>query len=332
MKLTIDNKIISNNSAPYIIAEVGSNFDQDKDKAFKMIEIASKCGANAVKFQLFKARNLYSPNNPMYKIFKKIELNSSWLNELSKCAKKNKITFLASAFDFDSVDSLEKINISAYKIASSETANTSLLRYIASKNKPMLISTGMSDYIDIENAISICKKSNNNNIALLQCTSLYPCEYNKANLSVISELKSKYKKIVGFSDHTNDNLASSVAVGLGALIFEKHFTLDKTSNGPDHFYSLEPDEFKNYVTTIKNSYILKGSNEKQFIEEERMVSRKDGVYASKNLNKNHILGLKDFYFSRPAIGIDRKYSNSIKGAKVKNKIKKNDPIKWEDIL
>ncbi len=331
MLLKINNNSISENNLPYIIAEIGSNYDQDKTKAFRMIEVASKCGVNAVKFQVFKANKLYKKSHPMFKIFKKLELNTEWLSELSNCAKKNKVTFLASVFDLESVDHLEKINIPAYKIASSEISNHELLKYVANKKKTTIISTGMSDYIDIEYALNIFKFSKNNKIALMQCSALYPCSIKNANLNVISSLKSKYNLVVGFSDHTIDNSAAPVAVGLGASIFEKHFTLDKSSEGPDHFYALEPNELKDYVNTIKNSFLLKGSSEKSFLKEERKVARREGVYAKKNLKKNHLLKSKDYYFARPAIGIDSKFYKSLNNSKIKFNILKNQPIKWEDL-
>ena len=331
MNFKINKKTLLYDSKPFIIAEIGSNFNQNKSLALQMIDQASKCGADAVKFQLFKAENLYSKSNPLYKIFKKIELNSLWLKDLSSYAKSKKIIFLASAFDIESVDNLEKINIAAYKIASSEITNNELLRYIAAKNKPIIISTGMADNIDIQYAIDICEYSNNSNIALLQCSALYPCSLKDANLNVISQLKNRFNKIVGFSDHTLDYLAASVAVGIGATIFEKHFTLNKKSEGPDHFYALEPKELKEYIKIIKSAYIAKGSHNKSFLDPERMVGRREGLYASQNLKKNDILKNNDFYLARPAIGIDSKFSNSVINSKVKTNIKKNQPIKWKFI-
>ena len=331
MLLKINNIKISENNTPYIIAEIGSNYDQDKAKAFKMIEVASKCGVNAVKFQVFKANKLYNKSHPMFKIFKKLELNSEWLSELSNCAKKNKVTFLASVFDLESVDHLEKINVPAYKIASSEISNHELLKYVANKKKVTIISTGMSDYIDIEYALKIFKFSNNDKIALMQCSALYPCSTKNANLNVITSLKSKYNIEIGFSDHTIDNSAAPVAVGLGASIFEKHFTLDRSSEGPDHFYALEPNQLKDYVKTIKNSFLLKGSSEKIFLKEERKVARREGIFAKKNLKKNQLLKSTDYYFSRPALGIDSKFYKSITNSKIKVNILRNQPIKWKDL-
>ena len=330
-KITIGNTKISLSSPPYIIAEIGSNFDQDFEKACKLIEEASDAGANAVKFQLFNADNLFPQKDGPYKIFKDIELDASWIENLKRCAKQKNVDFLASAFDSESLDILEKNNVVAHKIASSETSNIGFLNKVAQTGKPVLISTGMCDFIDIEEAINIMHSANNFNICIMQCTSLYPLEYKDVNLNIIKSILNRYETIAGFSDHTLDNIASFTAVGLGAKIFEKHITLNKKSKGPDHFYALEPQELKSYVDGIKKSFLCLGSPQKKLLDQEKEECRRESIYAAKDLKKNHLLSDYDLITKRPGIGIRSRYLKSIIGCKLKKDISKNHPISFDDL-
>ena len=182
----LEDKIITPFSSPYIIAEIGSNFDGDFEKACKLIEVASECGADAVKFQLFRADSLFPNKDGPYEIFKEIELNPDWISKLQNCASSNGVHFLVSAFDSISLDILEKNNVIAHKIASSETNNIKFLNKVARTGKPVLVSTGMCDFVDIEEAMNIMHAANNFNICLMQCTSLYPLSYRDVNLNIIN--------------------------------------------------------------------------------------------------------------------------------------------------
>ncbi len=316
---------------PYIIAEIGSNFNQSLMKAKELIKVASDCNANAVKFQLFKSEELYPDKKGLYKIFKEIELNPEWISKLKSYSKRLGLDFIVSPFDMKSVDILEKANLDIYKIASSETTNLSLLRYIAKKNKPIIISTGMCDMIDIEEAIEVVKNQGNLQLSLLQCGSVYPLPIKYTNLKVISSLSKRFNVPIGLSDHTLNNIAGITAVGLGACIFEKHITLNKSDLGPDHFYAQEPHEFKNYVRDINDAYKCLGSSKKVMLEEEKRIGRREGLYAAKNLTKGSLLKEKDLIIKRPALGIRSRFYNSVLGSKVRKNIKKNEPINWNNL-
>lgn len=328
--MKINSTTIKKNSKPYIIAEIGSNFDQSIEIAKQLIDVAKSSKANAVKFQLFKAKNLYLKSHPFYKIFKAIELKYIWLEKLKKYANNLKLDFIVSPFDLESAKFLNKINIDCFKIASSELTNMQLNHYIASLNKPVIISTGMSEIRDIETTLKIYQNFSNQNISILQCTSLYPTPIKYLNLNVIKQLNDNYNYTIGFSDHTLSNTSSITAVGLGSRIFEKHITLNKQSLGPDHFYALEPIEFKMYVRDIMNSFKSLGSNSKNFQLEERKLSRRKGIYAKNNIKKGTKITKSNIKFMSPPLGLTEQDFDRIKNIKATRFLKKNDPIFFKD--
>jgi sialic acid synthase SpsE len=330
-KFNIGLRIIDSNEKPYLIAEAGSNFNQNFDTACKLINVAAEAGADAVKFQLFDSIALYPGGGEIFDVFKSVELNPEWIPKLSKYAQDQNIDFLASAFDKKSVDILETANVVAYKIASSEITNLPLLHYIASKKKPMIISTGMSDLVDIEEAINVSVAVGNNSIALLQCGVLYPLPIDLANLKVISSFIEKFKCPVGFSDHTLENTSALIALGLGARIFEKHFTLDRKSKGPDHFYALEPNDLKIYFNNIQEGFKALGNGEKEMLEAERQFGRREGLYINKKLSIGAKLGSDDIDIRRPAIGLRSRYASLISNAILRKNLNKGDPITWDSV-
>ena len=330
-KISISSKQITKRSKPYIIAEIGSNFNQNLEIAYKLIDVAAEAKADAVKFQLFKAANLYPNKDGLYDIFKSIELNYSWVPKLIKYSKSKNIEFLASAFDIESVDILEENSIHAHKIASSETTNLAFVRYVASKGKPILISTGMCDKIDVIEAINICKEVGNEDYILFQCGSMYPLPHNQSNLKVISSYQKQFNCIVGLSDHTEDNIAALTAVGLGATVFEKHITLDKNMDGPDHSYAMEPENFKNFCQSINISFEALGSNNKEMLIEEKKNGRREGLYANRDIPKDSIISINDITLKRPALGLRARYFTNIIGVKTKVELKKDEPIEWNKL-
>lgn len=318
-------------ASPYVIAEAGSNFNQSLDTARRLVDSAADAGANAVKFQLFRADLLYPNGGEMHKIFKSIELDVDWVPILSQHARDRGIQFLASAFDKGSVDVLESIGTPAHKIASSETTNLGFLHYVASKGKPMVISMGMCDMVDVEEAVSVCVGAGNRKIALLQCGAMYPLPVELANLRVISATATRFACPVGFSDHTLGLTAATTAIGLGATVFEKHFTLDRSSPGPDHFYALEPDELKAYVTALREGHQALGSAVKEMLPKERELGRRDGLHAARNLAAGEQLTAADIVVRRPATGLRARYASSVVGATLKKNLNKDEPITWDSI-
>jgi len=330
-ELNIGGTIIGGSAPPYVIAEVGSNFDKSLDKAKKLIDVAKEVGANAVKFQLFRADVLYPNRDGLYDIFKSIELDAEWVPMLDEHARDQGLHFMASAFDMCSVNVLEAINTSAHKVASSETNDLGLLHKLASTGKPMIISTGMCDMVDIEEAVSVCLGAGNNQIVLLQCGTMYPVPNKLVNLRVIQSLAQRFNCPVGFSDHTLGQVAAITAVGLGATVFEKHYTLDKKSAGPDHFYALEPDELKYYVAAIREAHEALGAGEKQMLPKEKELGRREGLYLGRNMAKGEVITAADIVIKRPAVGLRARYASSVVGAKLSQTLEKGNPLDWKHL-
>lgn len=329
--IKISNKTIAADHPPYIIAEAGSNFNQSMDTAKQLIDVAATAGADAVKFQLFQANQLYPNGGELYDIFKSIELDSGWVPDLQKHAHDQGIEFLASAFDRKSVDALEAANVPAYKVASSETTNLSLLHYMAAKQKPMIIATGMCDMIDVEEAVNICAAAGNEDVALLQCGAMYPLPQELVNLRVMHAFQDRFGCPVGFSDHTLGISAATAAAALGACVIEKHFTLDRSSEGPDHFYALEPNELKAFVRSVGEAQQALGSPIKALLPDERKLGRRDGLYAARNIAAGEVIKETDITVRRPAPGIRARYLSAVSGATAKCAITKDEPLVWEQI-
>ncbi len=314
-------------SKPFIIAEVGSNFDQSLSKAKKYIDVAKKCKADAVKFQLFSGKILYPDDYKMQKIFKSIELNLSWVDVLLKHANKKKIKIFFSCFDELRLKTLIKKGFLNHKIASSEIENFKIFKLVNRKKFNVFLSTGMSDLDDVKTAIKNLSKCK---LILMQCTSLYPTNEEDTNLNVIKTFKRNFKNVeLGFSDHTISDIAAITSVGMGVKYFEKHITLNKKSNGPDHFYAYEPKDFKRYVENINSAYKSLGSFEKEINLKVRKVARLNGLYSRVNLYKNKVLKKNDIITKSPAIGLREKELKLILGKKLRLNIKKNKPLKFK---
>ena len=331
MELKIYNRSISNTSSPYIIAEIGSNFDQSLKKAYKLINVAKSCGADAVKFQLFDGRTLYPNNKKMRKIFEKHQLNPEWISTLKKYCNKIKIHFFLSVFDEKSLNVTLKNKIQLYKIASSEITNLNLLKKIAMQKKPILVSTGMSDLDDVIRALKVTKSQKNNKIILMQCSSLYPLDDEKVNLNILDTFKKKFKCILGFSDHTLGYDAAIVALGKGAVVFEKHITLNKKNPGPDHHYAMNPKEFKVYVRKLKNCYKMLGDSEKKMLDDEKKIARRDGLYFKNFKRQNTLIKKNDIYIKQPCLGLRSKYLNRVINKRLIKNAKKHSPVFLKNI-
>lgn len=329
--MKIAGRNIGSNESTYIIAEIGSNHNQNMDQAKKLIDMAYEAGADAVKFQLFDTNSLYKPGDQLYDIFKDIELNPNWIPELRDYTHSNNLGFIASPFDFKSIDVLVENGIDALKWASSETVKLDLLKYAASKKLPLIISTGMCNIADIYEAVEICKSENNEDIVLLHVTSLYPTEAADVNLKAMETLSIVFDVLVGFSDHTLDNTASIVAVSKEAKVIEKHITLDKKMKGPDHFYAQEPSEFKEFVKNIRDAEKVMGSGFVEMHPEERKVGRRLGIYIKNTYKTGHIITNEDLIVDKPALGIDKRYIDTIVGSKLTSDVSKGEALLWEHI-
>lgn len=345
MKDKIKNLFSRKNNETFIIAEIGSNHSKKYENAIKLINIAKKAGADAVKFQSFRAKTLYSKYVPrrtlisgkkgpnIYKMIKSIEMPYEWHGKLKKYCDKINIIFISTPFDEEALNSLEEINCPIYKIASSEIGDQNLIKKIAKTKKPIIISTGKSKLIEVKRAIRWIEESGNKKIVILHCTATYPADYSSMNLNNISTLKKQFDYKIGLSDHNKENLTAVIAVTLGAKVIEKHITLNRKSKGPDHHFALEPKHLIELVENIKKTEKSFGSYKKD-IDKSEIQSRKIGnrsIHVIKDLKKGELIKLSDIVFKRPNLGIEPYKYKSVIGKKVKRKIKKDMWLKWNDI-
>jgi len=347
MKIEIAGKIIDDNSSTFIIAELSANHNQDFDIAIKSIDAIKECGADAVKLQTYTADTITLDcdndyfqikqgtiwdGTTLYKLYKQAYTPWEWQPKLKQYAEKLGLICFSSPFDLTAVDFLEQMNVPAYKIASFEIVDLPLIEYVASKGKPIIISTGIATEEEISDAVEACKKVGNNQIALLKCTSEYPAPIEEANLLSIPYLADKYKVVAGLSDHTLGTTASITAVALGARIIEKHFILDRAIGGPDSSFSLEPKDFKQMVVAIRETEKSLGQVSFELtdkIKKSRHFSR--SLFAVQDIKAGEVITAKNVRSIRPADGLPPKYLPKILGKKATVNIKRGNPITLENI-
>ena len=342
IKLT-KNIVISEKDRAFIIAEIGSNHNNDLKLAKKMINEAKKCGADAVKFQTFKAKyhfSKYSPsfkflkNKPMYKLIQDLELDRSWHKKLKNYCIKKKIIFFTSPCDYGAVDDLEKIGVPIYKIASFDITDIDLIKYIAKTKKPIILSTGLADFKDVFRAIKACEDSGNRKIILLECTSIYPAPESLMNLNSIVSMRKKFGVITGFSDHSLGDHMILASISLGAKVIEKHFTLNKKMKGPDHNFAMEPKEFKEMVIKIRKIESGLGDGIKKIKSKKELEMYNKGrrsIHVNKFLKKNDIIKKEDLIIKRPGYGIKPYKWKKVVGKKLLRSVKEDYWLTWQDI-
>lgn len=344
-QLKIENKIINKNSPIYVIAEAGVNHNGSIKKAKKLIDAAVKAKADAVKFQTFKAENIIIPKGPKAKyhiettgsdkklswfdLLKSQEISKKMHRQLITYCKKKKITFLSTPYDNDSATLLNELKVNAFKIASTDNDNYPFIVFLKKFKKPIILSTAMSNFEEVKLAYKILKSSNFKNFSIMQCTGNYPTKIENINLNVIDGYLKNFKCPIGFSDHTIDSTAAIAAVGKGVKIIEKHFTLSKKLNGPDHRMSLEPSELISYVKEIRKAEKALGTYEKKVIksEMENRKKLKKSLVASKNILKGQKISRNMIDIKRPAYGLRPIDINKIIGKKAKLTIKKYTVLK-----
>jgi len=340
-KIKVGKKWIGDGYPCFIIAEAGANHDQKLSQAKKLIDVAAEVGVDAVKFQIYTAKNLYSKNlktlpgekEKPFNVIKKIEISRDWIPKLSEYAKKRGLIFFASPFDKEAIDSLNPY-VPAFKWASPELIDRPLFEYAAKKKKPMIISTGFYSLVEIKDIVSWAYKVGNNKLILFHCTGLYPTHPEEVNLKAILTLKKEFKIPVGLSDHTLDTITPAVAVAMGANIIEKHYTLNRKLKGVDHAFALEPDKLKEMVSNIRNIEKSLGTGikkpTKREVEKERLIRR--GIVAAKDLKKREKITIRNIITKRVGEGaILPKYFYKILGKKLVRNVKVDQKITWKMI-
>ncbi|QSW87448.1 MULTISPECIES: N-acetylneuraminate synthase [Flavobacterium] len=329
-----------------IIAEAGVNHNGDFEIAKKLVDAAAAAKADYVKFQTFKAdkivskeakkadyqiKNINDNDDSQYAMLKKLELPDEWHYLLLDYAKSKNIQFLSTGFDIESIDFLDKLGIEIFKIPSGELTNRPYLEYIARKNKEIILSTGMANILEIKEAIEVLihAGAKRNKISILHCNTEYPTPMKDVNLKAMNEIAKEFDVRIGYSDHTLGIEIPIAAVAMGAKVIEKHFTIDRTLNGPDHLASLEPSELKAMVDAIRNvEMAISGNGIKEASESERkniQVVRKS-LHFKHDLNIGHILKEDDILIVRPGTGISPMKIYNFIGKELSAPAKANEPL------
>jgi len=343
----INNKKIGKGEPPFIIAEAGLNHNGSLKLAKKLVDEAKKTKCDAVKFQTFKhnsrisskvkavkyAETITGLEETLDEMFNRLAMSFDDQKELFNYARKVGIEIFSTPFDFDSVDFLEKLEVSVYKIASFDLVNLPLIKYVAKTGKPIILSTGMSTLGQIEEAIAVVKEKGNKNLILLHCNSSYPAAPHEMNLKAINNLQQAFNIPVGLSDHTFGLFVSHTALVMGANVIERHFTLDRTFEGPDHILSSEPNEFSKLVTIAKTIPQIMGDGLKRIQpnEYDTINTQRKSLYAACNINKGQTITEEMLIVKGPGGGLLPKYLNIVIGREAKSNIEEDFPITWEVI-
>ena len=345
MEIHIAHKKIDKESPIFIIAELSANHQQDFDVAVKTIKAAKDAGADAIKLQTYTPDTITIDSDKkyfqikqgtiwdgttLYELYKKTYTPWDWQPKLKKIIEDLGLICFSSPFDKTAVDFLEKLNIPAYKVASFEITDIPLIEYIASKGKPIIISTGIATIPDIEEAINACKRQGNENIILLKCVSSYPTPLEDINLKTIIDMKKRFNILIGLSDHSIGISVPIAAAALGAKVIEKHIILNKKLGGADASFSLEPNEFKAMVQSVRDVEKALGNINYELSDKakkNREFSR--SLFITQDIKKGNIFTDKNVKSIRPAFGLHPKYLIDVLGKKAKKDITKGTPLNWD---
>ena len=340
----IGNITIGPGSQCFIIAEAGVNHNGDINLAKQLIKKAKECGADCIKFQTFKAEHVASANAPkasyqlkttdpeesQIKMLKKLELPSESYEELIQFSKEQGIIFLSTPYNLDDVNLLDEMGVQAFKLASMHTVEPNIIKHVAKKGKPLILSTGMATLGEVDEAVKLFRETGNEQLVLLQCTTNYPSRQEDANLLSMRTMRDAFDVLVGYSDHTQDDTACVVSVALGATVIEKHFTLDKNLLGPDQSTSYEPEEFSRLIEVIRNAEKVLGSARKEPCEIEKInaVGMRRSLVAKNNIPAGTEITENMITCKRPATGLSPKYVDNVVGKKARKDIPADALIQW----
>lgn len=344
-KIKIDNIQIGNGEPVYTIAEAGANHEGNVKKAYKLIDAAIEGNANSIKFQTYKASKLTTKtakkywddgisNETQYDVFEKLDklTNSDW-KEIFEYAKDKKITCFSTPFDYESVDLLYSLDVPIFKIASADITHIPLIKKIAKKKLPIILSTGMASFNEINEAINAIENEGNNDIIIMHCITSYPTKPEDANLELIKVLKRNFPNyIIGYSDHTLGTDIPVYSVFYGACCIEKHFTFDQSlKTSRDHRLSLGPKEFQEMVKKLELARVSKGSEKRIEFDSEREAVKfaRRSIVSTKKINIGEKISKEMLDVKRPGTGISPKFFEKILGRTVTVEIEEDQPIQWD---
>jgi N-acetylneuraminate synthase len=342
----IGDRAVGPDSPTFIIAEAGSNHNGDFDLATDLIDAAADAGADAVKFQTFRAEDMYvedsgeveylDDDRSIYEIIESMEMPYEWIPRLHEYCQQQGLYFMSTPFDERSAGELAEY-VPAWKVASYTSSHHPFLRYLASTDKPVVMSTGAHELAEIRESVGVLEDAGVDGLALLQCVAAYPTPLSEINVRVVETLAEEFDVPAGLSDHTLDPVtAPAAAVALGASVVEKHVTLEKTMEGPDHEFALEPDELDRMVSAIRDTESALGSGDKRVLDVERELYEKArrAVHAATDIAAGETLTEDNIAVLRPGEherGMPPKFYDEIIDATAARDISKGDGIRWEDV-
>ena len=344
--IRIANRAIGAGASPYVIAELSANHNGAFESALHLIESAAKAGADAIKLQTYTADTLTLDcdseefrisgglwnGKTLYQLYQEAHTPWDWHSELFDHAEKLGITIFSSPFDRTAVDFLENLNCPAYKIASFESVDLALIRYAASTGKPIIISTGMSDFDEIQESIEAAREAGCTELAILHCVSGYPAPPADYNLRTIPDMISQFGLVTGLSDHTLGTATAITSIALGASILEKHFTLDRGRGGPDDSFSLEPPELASLCRDAREAWAsLGGVNYARKSSEEKNMQFRRSLYFVRDLNEGDQITEDSIRSVRPGFGLAPKYFDAVLGRTLNRSVRANTPVRWDEI-
>lgn len=329
----------------YVIAEAGANHNRDLDVAHGLIDVASDAGADAVKFQTYSGDRIYSQKTPRFEylrelsdqspaeLLESISLPREWQSVLAEYARERGIDFFSSPFDHEAVDELDALDVPVLKIASFEIVDLPLIRKAAATARPLIISTGMATLGEIEEALTAAQEAGATSVGLMQCTSVYPAPAGLANLRAMETMRRAFSVPVGLSDHTTGVFVPVAAAALGASFVEKHFTLDRTMEGPDHPFALEPAELGAMVSGIREAQSALGTGRKDGPSDEERAEMytlaRRSLIITRDLPQGTVLTQDMITVKRPGFGIAPKHLDLVVGRALKVDVEADDILTWE---
>jgi len=344
--IEINRRIIGLNQPPYVIAELSANHNGNIETAINLVVAAKRAGADAVKLQTYRPDTItLDVDQPefyingglwdgksLYELYQEAHTPWEWHKTLFEQAQKIGITIFSSPFDVTAVDLLESLDAPAYKIASFEAIDIPLIRYVASKSKPLIISTGMASDTEIQEAVEAARSAGCRQLALLHCVSGYPAPSNEYNLRTIPDLQQRFGTLVGLSDHTLDNTTAITSVALGACIIEKHFTLNRKAGGPDDSFSMEPDDLFALCRDTKTAWAALGTvNYGTTASERGNVQFRRSLYVVKQVKSGELFTYENVRSIRPGYGLAPKLIDEVVGRRAVRDVTRGTPVNW-DIL
>lgn len=346
-EIKIGNKMIGDTCPTYFIAEIGANFDGSIEKAKRLIDAAKEAGADCAKFQTFSTPRIVSEGGfsrmqlkgvhgswgrTVSEVFKDAEFPMAWHKEIADYCKAAGIDFSTSPYFKEAVDLCVDLDVPFIKIGSGDITWLEMLDYIARKGKPVMLATGDATMSEIDEAVRTIEAAGNKDLVLMQCITNYPSKIESANVNVLKTYQSAFDVLTGYSDHAPGHVVALASVVIGGRVIEKHFTLNKADKGPDHPHSMEPQDFKFMVDSIREVERAMGSTRKEVVAEEgeTVYVQRRCLYAKQDIKKGHIMTAEDIDVLRPALGIPPKFKPIVIGKECKEDMEKGQPLFWNN--